>query len=147
MKKLVAFFTVLLLAGTVTAQRTEVPSIVKNRFAALYPDVKKVEWEQEGVNYEAEFELNKTETSVVFDAQGNLLATETEIAPEALPQAAKDYLAKTVPGKKITEATKITGADELVTYEAEAGGKDYVFDVNGNFIGMEGDNKDDGKDD
>lgn len=146
MKTRILLAIFLLLGITAFAQKQEVPAAVKNKFATLYPDVKSAEWEKEGANYEAEFKVDKMETTVVFDAAGNLLATETEIPVDALPQGAKDFLAKTAPGKKITEAVKIVAANGTVSYEAEADDKDFLFDANGNFTGTEAEEGEDDKD-
>lgn len=118
-------------------KEADVPANVKTAFQKLYPNTKVEEWEKEGANYEAEFDVNKTETSVVLDASGTLLETETEIAPTALPKAAHDYLAQNMPKAKVHEASKITKADGTVSYEAEVDKADYLFDANGNFIKKE----------
>ena len=140
----ILFFTAAfaLILGTVSAQKmnaSEVPSAVTTKFTALYPNVKEVKWEKEGADYEAEFEVNEVETSANFDAAGNFLESETEVAKTALPAAANDYLAKNAPGVKVKEVSKITDASGKITWEAEAGKLDYIFDENGNFIKTTGD--------
>lgn len=124
-------------AGCANAQKlkeTEVPAAVKAAMTKKYPAIKDVEWEKEGANYEAGFDLNKVETSVVITPAGVILETESEIAVSALPKAATDYLSKNLPGKKIKEAAKLTDANGTVTFEAEVNDADYIFDSNGNFI-------------
>jgi uncharacterized protein YecA (UPF0149 family) len=125
-----------LFLGVANAQskKETVPSPVKEKFATMYPNATKVSWEKEGDYYEAEFDNNKVETSVVFDATGKHIETEIEIAVSELPQAARDYVAQNMAGKKIKEAAKITAADGTVTYEAEVDEADYIFDANGNFV-------------
>lgn len=112
----------------------KVPAAVKAKFKSLYPAAKEVKWEMEKADYEAGFEVGKTETSVVIDAQGNLKETETEIAVSALPKAATEYIAKNHAGANIAEAAKIVDASGKVTYEAEVNKKDIVFDEKGNFL-------------
>ena len=128
-----------------TVKEADVPAPVKAKFTSLYPNVSVEKWEKEGANYEAEFETKETETSVVFDANGNLISTETEIAVSSLPKGVSDYFAKNHAGAKIKEASKITAADGTITYEAEVKDGDYIFDANGNFISkdVEADDKDD----
>lgn len=131
--------------GFANAQKikeAEVPAPVKAKFASLYPGVKAEKWEKEGANFEAEFDQNKVETSVLFDASGNLLETETEISPNDLPQTVKDYMAKNKPGMSIHEASKIVTAGGTVTYEVEVKDGDYIFDANGNFLNKEAEDKD-----
>ena len=114
-----------------------VPPAVKAKFASLYPDVKSPKWTTENRNFEAEFDMNKVETSVLFDTRGTLLETEIEIPVNDLPKPAIDYVAKNVPAQKIKEASKITDAKGVVTYEAELTAGDLIFDANGKFIKRE----------
>lgn len=134
MKKTTFILALCLAAGCASAQKlkeADVPSAVKESFAKQYPAAKAESWEKEGANYEAELRLNKVETSVVFDASGKLLETETEIAISALPKAVLDHINKTMPGKKIKEAAKIVDSSGKVMYEAEIDKKDYLFEENG----------------
>lgn len=133
------FFTaaLALILGTANAQKmsaSQVPSAVTAKFATLYPNVKEVKWEKEGANYEAEFEANEVETSVNFDASGNFIESEIEMSKTDLPAAAHDYLAKNAPGARVKEVSKITDAAGKITWEAEAGELNYIFDESGNFI-------------
>ena len=111
-----------------------VPAIVKDKFATLYPKVKKAKWEKEKGNYEASFEENGEETSVLIDEKGTLIETETEIKEADIPATAKAYITKNYPGAKIKEASKIVTAAGITKYEAEVKGKDLIFDASGNFI-------------
>src|ERR1043166_7934457 len=132
---LLAFFAVLAFAGD------DVPAVVKTKFASLYPTVKKAKWDREAANYEASFEQGEVETSVLFDASGNVLETETEISINELPKSVMDYVAQHYK-TKIKEASKIVDAKGIVTYEAEVKEGDLIFDTNGNFM-----RKDDGDND
>lgn len=127
-------------------QEAGVPAAVKTKFASLYPGVKSIEWEKEDGNYEAEFKQDQTETSALFDASGSLVQTETEMAVTALPRGVLDYVSKNLNSKKITEAARIVDAGGQVTYEAEIGGRDYIFDAKGNFIKAEDDDPEDDED-
>lgn len=126
-------------------KQNNVPQPVKDALYKMYPNAKVTEWEMEDGNYEAEFENNDVETSVVISPAGVHVMTEVEIAGTALPQAAQDYVKTNLTGKKISEACKMTTAAGEVSYEAEVGGKDYLFDANGNFTGIE--QEEEGKDD
>lgn len=103
----------------------------------MYPNAKVSEWEMEDGNYEAEFDNDEVETSVVITPAGVHVMTEIEIAVNTLPQTALEYVKNNLGGKKITEAAKMTAADGTVTYEAEVDGKDYLFDADGNYTGTE----------
>lgn len=110
------------------------PTAVKDAFAKKYPNVKKVKWEKESSNYEGGFDYNKVETSVVVDAKGNILETESEIEVSTLSKTIKDYVSKNYPNQKIKEAAMIVDSKNKTMYEAEVKGQDLLFDENGNFI-------------
>ncbi|MDZ4713360.1 MAG: PepSY-like domain-containing protein [bacterium] len=146
MKTIIFAVCVLLIASRSDAQSlkdAEVPSVVKTSFSSLYPDAKKVKWEMEDGNYEAEFDQNNVETSVILDAKGTFLQKEVEIPVSELPEAVKNYASTNVAGKTIDEAAKITDAAGIVKYEAEIGKADYIFDQNGSLLKKE---KEDGED-
>jgi hypothetical protein len=140
MKKITLMIAVLLGATQMNAQKVkeaDVPSAVKKTFAAHYSSVKEPKWEKEGANYEAEFDVDKIENSVLFDANGNLLETETAISVSQLPSPVSGYVDQKLKGQNIKEASKIVDAKGIITYEAKVGGVDYIFDERGNFIKKE----------
>ncbi len=143
MKNNIIFLTFLVCTSFVSAQRIsekELPNAVKEAFAKKFPGTKVEHWQKENVNYEAEFDFEKAEMSASFDEKGNCLETETEIKISELPPAVKTYLDKNMPGKKIKEASKISDAAGKITYEAEVGHIDFIFDAQGSYLSQE-DNK------
>ncbi len=117
-------------------KEAEVP--VKDGFAKKYPGSKVDVWEKEGADYEAEFHLNKVESSALFDASGTFKELEQEIKTSAFPKAVTDYCTNNYVGYKLSEAAKITDAAGKVMYEAEMSkGKEHfdaLFDDKGNFV-------------
>ena len=112
----------------------DVPAAAKAIVAKRYPGVKGVKWEKEDGNYEAGLTHNGKELSLVIGAKGNVLETETTMAASALPAFVRMYVAKHYAGKKIEEAAEIVDAKGKKTYEAQVGGKDLMFDANGQLI-------------
>ena len=114
-----------------------VPAVVKMAFAKEFPD-KKAKWGTEDGGYEAEFKINGSDASAVYDKKGHKKAVEMTIKTAELPASAIIYLKTNYPKTKITEAAKITDDKNVVTYEAEIGkdGKTYdaLFDSSGKFI-------------
>jgi len=119
-------------------KEAQVPANVKDGFAKKYPGSKVKVWEKEGAEFEAEFDLNKVESSAVFIADGTFKELEQEIKSTELPKTAVDYCAKNFVGYKLTEAAKITDAAGKVMYEAEMKKNkiqfDALFDQNGTFL-------------
>ncbi|MFN8356231.1 MAG: PepSY-like domain-containing protein [Spirosomataceae bacterium] len=137
MRKSLTLLAVMFIVSLASAQKVpnkEVPTVVKNGLQKQFPNAKNVKWEKEDGNYEAGFEINETDYSVLLGATGNIIETETEISIESLPATVKAYLAKHYTKQKIKEAAKIIDAKGTITYEAEVKGKDLLFDKNGNFI-------------
>lgn len=142
MKKTLVFVSIIATTACSSAQDNEAkekngktPDAVTTAFEKKYPAIKDVDWEKEDVNqFEAEFEINEVEYSAVFDKSGKFMEEEMEIKVADLPNSIVDYVGKNYPGKKIKEAAKITLANGTTNYEAQVGGKDLIFDSNGQFI-------------
>ena len=154
MKKLLVLFVCMALVVGVSAtnqKEEKIPAAAKSGFAAKFPTAQKVKWSVEKPGeFEAEFTLNKVETSALFDAKGNLLETETEIKENELPQAVMATLAKDFAGYKLDEIEKAIDAKGTVSYEMEAvKGKEkleIVFDASGKLLGKEALKEEKGKD-
>lgn len=115
-------------------KESDVPSVVKSMFSTMYPNITNTEWEMENGKYEAEFKENGTETSVLFEQNGTYIQKEVEIPVSSLPSDIIDYAKKTLKVDKINEASLITSSDGTITYEAEIGKEDYIFDAGGKFL-------------
>jgi hypothetical protein len=123
MKKLLVLIvcSIFVLGVSAMNQKDEkIPAAAKTGFAAKFPTAQKVKWSIEKPGeFEAEFTLNKVETSALFDAKGTPLETETEIKESELPQAVKATLAKDFTGYKLDEIERVTDIKGTVTYEME----------------------------
>ncbi|MBO0938587.1 PepSY-like domain-containing protein [Fibrella sp. HMF5335] len=96
-----------------------------------YPAATGVKWDKEDGDYEASFKNGGKSMSLVIDAKGMVKETETDITVAELPAAVRAYVAKNMPGKKISEAAIIVDASGKKMYEAEVAGKDILFDEAG----------------
>ena len=137
MKRSILIIAFALIASFASAQKMnakDVPALVTSAFAKQFPTIKEPKWEKEDGNYEANFDLNKVETTAVFDDKGTLLQTESEIKLSELPKVVLDYMKKTYPDRKIKEASKIKDAKGILTYEIETKGMNMIFDAKGNFL-------------
>ncbi len=137
MKK-IAFILVMGVGTTTTfaqkIQKSAVPEAVKSSMQKQFPIAKEVKWDKEGSNFEASFDLNEKDQSVLFDPQGNIQETEMEIEKKELPIGILDYVKLHYKGKEAKEVARITDAQGSVTFEVEVGGKDVIFDSNGKFL-------------
>jgi hypothetical protein len=112
---------------------SKVPVAVKAAFAKQYPGIT-AKWEKEDGLFEASFKQNGSSISAMYETNGTLKETETDIKVNELPAAVLAYVKEHYKGKTIKEGAKITKANGTVNYEAEVNGKDVIFDVNGNFL-------------
>lgn len=135
MKKLFITAFAFGLSSALLAQRlnnSKVPVAVKEAFAKVHPSAT-AKWEWEADAYEANFTEGGREMSCIITKEGVVKETETEMKLTDLPKATQDYVSKNHRGKKIAETAKIVAADGSITYEVVTGGKELIFDANGNF--------------
>ncbi|MEZ5174004.1 MAG: PepSY-like domain-containing protein [Bacteroidia bacterium] len=140
MKKLFLISTLFLLVFSLNAQKVKenkVPEKVKSALIQQYPKADEIKWEKENNAYEAEFEMNEIEYSVLINESGTITETEIEIKYEELPQAVKTSFKAEYPEKKIKEVSKITMSDGTVSYEVEINSGDLIYNSNGELISSE----------
>lgn len=125
---LLIVFSLALASNAQSVKENDVPTAVRNAFAAKYPQSKAEKWVKEENNYEAELTLKGKGYEAAFNANGKWIETEREIKSSALPQAVKDGLAKSKYGTwTIKEAVEIESPEHKVVYELElASGKEKV---------------------
>jgi hypothetical protein len=119
-------------------QKLDVPANVVHAFVTTHPGVSAT-WEKEGANFEASFTKNGKLLSCVLDKDGVTVEEETAIALEQLPAAAQQYLQQHFPDQRIKALAKIEKTGQPLQYEAEIDHKDYLFDEQGTYIGIEKD--------
>lgn len=148
MKKVSVSIAILFCASTLFAQKEigekenkatiTVPAVVKGALATKYPNAKKVMWEKEDGNYEANWGGKSGEdNSVQFTPKGDFIGIVNAIPVSRLPKPVLAYVKEHYKGAKITEAGKVTDAKGKISYEAEVNRKDITFDENGNFVKKE----------
>ena len=133
---IIIFFFLIAVTHAQELKTANVPKEIRSAFLAKYPQSTKfkVSWEKEKGNYEANWGGKSGEdNSALFTPTGSFIEIVKAISINQLPDNALAYIKKN--NVKITEAGLVTDAGRTVTYEAEMkGGKELVFDKNGNFI-------------
>ena len=116
----------------------DVPATVKSALEKKYPQAKKVNWEKEKANYEANWGGKSGEdNSVQFTPSGEFVEIVKAIPVSQLPKSIEAYVKEHYKGAKITEAGKVTDAQGKKWFEAEVNKKDIIFDEKGNFVKSE----------
>lgn len=134
MKKIV--FWAMMTLGVVSLQscdkdddnRLQVSANLQEAFDTRYPNVSRVDWEQNGQFYEAEFVDNGYENKAWFTPDGTWVMTEYDLRFTQLPQAVQDaFKAGVYASWKVDDVDKIEKADTSVIYviEVESAGKEY----------------------
>jgi len=113
---------------------SQIPANVKSTFDHYYPNTANVTWEQEGPYYIPSFTNSNGVTKLVIDLKGALIQTSVKILPSTLPAAATSYISANYSGQSVADAEQLTMFNHSTRYEAIVGGKDLIFDSNGNFI-------------
>ena len=149
MKKILSVLTILFALGTFTfaqkkkddtegSEKINVPSVVKTALAKKYPSAKKVTWEKEKGNYEANWGGKSGEDhSAQFSPSGAFIEMVDAISVSSLPKNIAQYVASNYKGSKINEAGKVTDASGTETFEVELKKKTLIFDLKGNFLRVE----------
>ncbi len=117
--KLAALF--LVATATVSAQdlkMEEVPTHLKTTFNDSYAKVTDVEWEKKGDHFKVEFEINKMDHDVYYDAQGKVLKSKIEISEKDLPSVVASAVKTKYPDYKI-DSVEVIEENGSKTYEVE----------------------------
>ncbi|HEX7458387.1 MAG TPA: PepSY-like domain-containing protein [Ginsengibacter sp.] len=145
MKKILSLLAILLALNNSTFsqgnerhEKIKVPAVVKSALYKKYADAKKVTWEKENGNYEANWGGKSGEdNSVQFKPDGDFIEIVQAIPINKLPESIIMYVNKHYKGSKITEAGNVTDAEGNTFYEVEIKGKDFIFNENGKFVKAE----------
>lgn len=140
MKKVM--LSVILLVGIISTKviaqdlkEKDVPTAVKAAFVKKYPEAKKVSWEKEKGNFEANWGGKSGEdNSVVFTPAAVFVEIVVAIPINQIPAGIAPYVAKHYNNAKIKEAGKVTDASGKHMFEVEIKGKDLIFNAEGIFI-------------
>ena len=157
MKLISKILGILIITGTVAckkdqvnANQSAVSSNLEETFRKQNPEAKEVEWSKEGEYFEVEFEADGIEKEIVYDAEGNIIETETAIAVSELSSTITTYISENYNGYNIEEAEKVENS-KGVFYEVELENNDteveLLFDNSGNFVEEEIEDEDDDEED
>ncbi len=105
-------FMIIVLVFSLFACAQKPPKNVADQFAAKFPAITKVAWDQEEPGeWEAEFKMNGTEASASFDNNGNWLETEQEVKKKDLPALVREAVDAAYKDWSIEEVVSIETPD------------------------------------
>ena len=95
MKILKILAVVLFTSGFAKAQElnsADVPGNLNDAFNKEYPKATNAEWKKELDHYKVEFDLDRRDHEVWYNASGNMLKKELEITEAELPQVVRSII-------------------------------------------------------
>ncbi|MCB2205527.1 PepSY-like domain-containing protein [bacterium] len=126
---IIAMFFLPLLSSCAEAQ-ADIPPAVSKAFDVKFPGAVDLRWDKEDAKtYEAEFTMDGSEMSALFDASGTWMETETSIKTRDLPQAVHETIAKQFSGYDIEDAEQIEDAKGSISYEVELENEEHSVEV------------------
>ncbi len=132
-----AFLCAFFMLSCIQAQNiksSEVPEDVIQQFSFIYPDAQRVSWKLKKEKYQADFKNDKKATKAIFQPDGSLFLTKTEIKVCALPPSAVGFLTKDEPDVKIDIACIIEDHQGVITFEAIVDKTEFLFDNTGQYL-------------
>lgn len=121
MKTLKILAVALFATGVAMAQDlkpADVPANLKDAFKKEFPKASDVEWERSMENYKVEFDLNRQDHDVWYNASGSIIKKEIEIAETELPQAIRESIKANFPEYRVDDVEMIW-QNNLTTYQLE----------------------------
>lgn len=114
-----------------------VPEAVQSAFSASYATATDVEWGMEDADFEVDFLLDGVESSVVYDASGNVLVVESVVAISYLPPSVMEYVNANYVNHSDLKAEMalkgiVTSYEIFLSHEGMA--VELLFDQNGQFV-------------
>lgn len=110
-----------------------VPGNLKDAFNKEYSRATDVEWEKELDHYKVEFDLNRRDHEVWYNASGKVLKKEIEITKADLPQAIRDVIKSKYVDYRVDDVDMIWQKN-ATTYDVELekgqNEKHVIFDSN-----------------
>lgn len=117
MKRIIVLINILLVSVSVYA--IQAPKTLTAAFQQKFVGAGNVKWEKENEkDYEAFFDMNGKKMSAIFNEQGQLLTTQTEIGLKGLPGIARMILQTRFIGWNISTAHKIDKPDGTSLFRA-----------------------------
>jgi hypothetical protein len=120
--------SVLLIAVLFGCGSVTVPHAVKNSFSQKFPQEKKVFWESENGNFEANWGGKDGEAnSVIYTPSGAFIEIVKEIPTKDLPKGVLSYVKEHYKSTKFGDVGKVLDAPGKTSYEVKINRKDVIF--------------------
>lgn len=132
LKILAALFFVTGVAVAQHVNQKDVPSDITDAFVKEYGNASDVEWEKKMENYKVDFDVNRMEHEVWYNASGTVVRKEQDITEAELSQAVREALKSAYAGYRLDDVERVwennttsykleleKGEDKHVTFDIE----------------------------
>lgn len=100
--------------GFASAQSGAIPTPVSNAFKSEFPNARDVDWDRSRNLYEVEFEMNRLDHEVWYNAEGQAVRHKQELKTRSVPAKVRQSVKKQYRGYRIAEAEKLREGNEVV---------------------------------
>ena len=87
--------------GFALAQSGAIPTSVSNAFKSEFPNARDVDWDKKQNLYEVEFELNRLDHEVWYNAEGQVVRHKQELKTRSVPAKVRQSAKKQYKGYRI----------------------------------------------
>ena len=125
MKRMIGITSAVLILASCSSGKVasdKVPSVIVNAVNQKFPEASNIDWEKNGMVYEAEFIEQLSELTVELDASGQILRVKQDIPVNSLPTVVSGMLASRYKEFTIDDVEKIEW-NKQVLYQVELNGK------------------------
>jgi hypothetical protein len=133
MKKVVLPLILSFLIGTALFSQeitpNKVPVPVKRSFAKQFPGAKMVQYEQDNTDYIISFLEQDKQYIVTYNNSGEVIATDKEIEPAALPTEVSSSVKNNFPGYTIVTVVRREANDKGICFEMDLKKNDAGYSV------------------
>ncbi|WP_161889866.1 PepSY-like domain-containing protein [Pontibacter russatus] len=123
-----------LAANAQDIKAADVPQAVTSALAQKYADPKGLDWEMDGANYEAEFDVNRTDHTVLIAPSGEIVMAKSDMMQSELPQPVRNAIDQKYKGMPVDDVEQVEkGGETYYQVELDENGTDrkLVFTADG----------------
>ncbi|GAB3823420.1 PepSY-like domain-containing protein [Pontibacter rugosus] len=96
----------------------DVPQAVSSALTQQYANATDLDWEIDGANYEAEFDMNRVDHTVLIDPSGKILMSKRDIMQKDLPQAVQSTISQSYKSMRLDDMEQVE-KDGQTYYQVE----------------------------
>lgn len=89
----------------------DVPQAVSSALTQKYANATDLDWEMDGANYEAEFDMDRVDHTVLLDPSGKILMSKRDIMEKDLPQTVRTAIGQNYKSMRLDDIELVEKED------------------------------------